>query len=300
MESDTTGRKIVPASILIAAALIVFAVLSAPPPAADGDKGTPVHAATSFALPFTFGDLGAKLVSVGVVDREAFLSLYSGTAREAARRFLDGSGDEEITVTEENAGILLNLLWAAGLGNKSRILEQGEMMDPRYGGAHQFASTGGWTIARSNPETDSLGIAQGSPMEHYSRHPFALLTPEQEHMVDDVSRNMFRPCCDNSVHFPDCNHGMAMLGVLALMASEGKTEAELYEAGLAFNRMWFPEQYEIIETYAAQEGLPLDGKTLLGKTFASASGFQRVSRALTAPTTPKGNGGGGEGGGCSV
>ena len=33
----------------------------------------------------------------------------------------------------------LNLLWAFGLANKNRILEEGPMKDPRYGGVENFA-----------------------------------------------------------------------------------------------------------------------------------------------------------------
>lgn len=299
MERETnTPVRTIPAAILIAGALIAGAVLLRNP-SVPVERYAPekkeAHAAESFVLPFAFGDLGAKLVSVGVVDREKFLSLYSGTAREEARRFIDTVIDGPVVATERNAGILLNLLWAAGLGNKSRILERGEMANPRYGGADRFASTGGWTIAKEDPEGSASGGPNGAgAMPHYSRHPFALLSPEQERLVDDVSGNIFRPCCDNPAHFPDCNHGMAMLGLLEIMAAQGATEEELYETGLALNRLWFPAQYEVIEKYAVEEGLTSDGSTLLGKTFSSASGFERVSRALQGRPENRG------GGGCSV
>ena len=58
-------------------------------------------------------------------------------------------------------------------------------------------------------------------MNHYSMHRFIVLTPEQQALVEKVSKGIYRPCCGNSVYFPDCNHGMAMLGLLELMASQG-------------------------------------------------------------------------------
>lgn len=123
---------------------------------------------------------------------------------------------------------MLNMFWAFGLANKNEILEKGPMMDPKYGGAGRFASTGGWTLA------------VGDAMSHYSMHSLIALTPEQQVLVEKVSKNIFRPCCANPAYFPDCNHGMAMLGILELMASQGKSESELYATAKAVNNIWFP------------------------------------------------------------
>ena len=103
------------------------------------------------------------------------------------------------------------------------------MTDPKYGGAGNFASTGGWTLA------------QGDVMNHYSMHSFITLTPEQQVLVEKISKEIFRPCCNNSTYFPDCNHGMAMLGLLELMASQGTSEAEMYKIAKEVNSYWFPE-----------------------------------------------------------
>src|SRR3989344_5001923 len=75
------------------------------------------------------------------------------------RKLLEQGGNGKLMMTRENAGYLLNLLWALGLANKNPILEdKTEMMNPSYGGAGNFASTGGWTIAK------------GDAMEHYNMH----------------------------------------------------------------------------------------------------------------------------------
>ena len=138
--------------------------------------------------------------------------MSQGGLDEETKKLLYQSGNGNLKITEENSGKILNLLWAFGLGNKNEILLKGPMMDPQYGGAGRFASTGGWTIAK------------GSAMEHYSNHEFIKLTKEQQTLVENVSQNIYRPCCGNSTYFPDCNHGMAMLGLLELMASEGVSE----------------------------------------------------------------------------
>lgn len=157
----------------------------------------PVGQEKSFS--FDWGNLKLQLIDAGVIDKEKAENLS-----------------------------LLNLLWGFGLSNKNPVLENGPMMDPRYGGAGNFASIGGWTLA------------QGNVMHHYSMHSFVTLTPQEQMLVERVAKNIYRPCCGNSTYFPDCNHGMAMLGLLELMAKDGRTEREMYEIAEEVNGYWFP------------------------------------------------------------
>ena len=155
-------------------------------------------------LPIHWGDVGSQLVEKGVIDLDKFKSIYESRGGLGEEEVLLTGGMElkEIRMTAENSGELLNMLWAFGLANKNEILEKGPMRDPRYGGAENFASTGGWSIAK------------GDAMEHYSAYELVKLTGEQQKRVERVSQNIYRPCCGNSTYFPDCNHGMAMLGFL--------------------------------------------------------------------------------------
>ncbi|MDO8560768.1 MAG: hypothetical protein Q7R91_00965 [bacterium] len=233
-------------------------------------------------LPVTWGGLGAKMISVGVIDPVKFEAIYSarGGLTKEEKELLYGSGNGKIKITRENSGVLLNLLWALGLGNKNEILEKGPMTDQRYGGAENFASTGGWTISK------------GSAMEYYSQHPFILLNEEQQKLVESVSGNIYRPCCNNPTYFPDCNHGMAMLGLLELMASQGVPENEMYKFALQVNSYWFPDTYLTIAKYLELKGVTwknADAKEVLGAGYSSASGYQRV---LSKVTPPENSGGG--------
>ncbi|MBI3075341.1 MAG: hypothetical protein HYY92_04015 [Parcubacteria group bacterium] len=238
-------------------------------------------------LPVVWGDLGAKLVSVGAIDADALMAVYNqrGAFPDEYKELLLGDTSGKLKITKENAGYLLNLFWALGLANKNPILENGEMTDPRYGGAQNFASTGGWTIAR------------GDPMEHYSRHKLFNLTDEEQALVDTVSRGIYRPCCGNSTHFPDCNHGMAMLGLLELMASQGASEDEMYRAALWVNSYWFPDTYLAIAKYFENRGTDwseVNAQEVLGAGYSSASGYRQI-RSQIEPVRQQGGGGG-----CSV
>ena len=220
-------------------------------------------------LPVKWGDFGVKMIEVGVINKQKFEAIYSGRGglSESGKKLLYESLNENLVINKENSHEILNMLWAFGLANKNPILENGPMMDPRYGGANGFASTGGWTLS------------DGDSMNHYNMHSFVTLTEEQQALVERVSKNIYRPCCDNSTYFPDCNHGMAMLGLLELMASQGVTEADMYKTALQVNTFWFPDSYETIEIYMKSKGIEwkdVNPQEILGINYSSASGYQNI------------------------
>ncbi|MDO8522593.1 MAG: hypothetical protein Q7S08_04940 [bacterium] len=254
--------------------------------------------AKGVTLPVTWGNLGARLVEAGAIDPVAFKKVYEGRPSTGAdanpigqfpadyENLLSGRTNGALTITEDNAGYLLNLLWAFGLANKNPILEdKTEMMNPAYGDAGNFASTGGWTVAK------------GNAMEHYSKHMLVTLTPAQQELVDRVSQNIYRPCCGNSTHFPDCNHGLAMLGLLELMAAQGVSEKEMYKAALAVNSYWFPDTYLTIAEYMQNKGIDwkkVSPQEMLGADYSSVAGFRNIASQVSTPSQSGG------GNGCGV
>lgn len=275
---------------IIAAGIIIAIVFTASPPRGINANALQesVLPTDGVTLPITWGDLGARLVEVGAIDSEKLEALYKDRGGFPAeyRKMLEKNADEKIVITNWNAGYLLNLLWALGLANKNPILaDSSEMMNPSYGGAGNFASTGGWTLAK------------GDAMNHYNMHALVALTSEQQALVDTVSRNIYRPCCDNSTHFPDCNHGIAMLGLLELMAAQGVGEQEMYRVALAVNSYWFPDTYITIATYMKNKGVEwkdVSPKEVLGREYSSGSGYRNISSQVIQPQQGQG------GGGCSA
>jgi len=227
-------------------------------------------------LPVVWGDLGIQLVNNGTIDAEKFKAIYEskGQFSDEYKKLLLGQNNSKIKITKDNASYILNLFWALGLANKNSILEEGEMMNPIYGGAENFASTGGWTLAK------------GNSMDHYSRHSLIKLTSEQQALVDKVSRGIYRPCCGNSTHFPDCNHGMAMLGLLELMASQGINEQDMWKTALIVNSFWFPDTYLTIATYMKDKGVnwqDVNPQEILGINYSSAQGYKNISSQVVQP-----------------
>jgi len=286
---DVSVRRTSAFNRLLGKSAATAAPASATPAAvalSDDDLERAVLPSAGVEIPVTWGDLGKQLVASGAIDEAKFRELYAerGGLPPDMEALFSGAGNGRMRITPENSGTLLNLLWAFGLANENSILMNGPMSDPQYGGAGGFASTGGWTLAK------------GDAMTHYSKHAFVALTPEQQALVERASQGIFRSCCGNSTYFPDCNHGMAMLGLLELMAAQGVSEQEMYRAALAVNSYWFPSTYLTLAKYFAKQGIAwdrVDPKVALGQEFSSGPGFRKI-QAQVEPPQSKG------GGGCGV
>ncbi|PIR89474.1 MAG: hypothetical protein COU07_01065 [Candidatus Harrisonbacteria bacterium CG10_big_fil_rev_8_21_14_0_10_40_38] len=239
--------------------------------------------AKDFILPVEWGDLGVRLTELGVIDKEKFSALYErrGGITDREWDLINNPNNDSIAMNSLNSGFLLNLFWALGLATKNEILDSGPMVDPQYGGAENFASTGGWTLAR------------GNVMDHYSMHRLISLTADEQGMVEEMSKHIFRPCCNNPTHFPDCNHGMAMLGLLELMASQGLSEDEMYKIALRVNSYWFPDAYTTIATYLDSKGIAwkdADPRAILDSGYSSGSGYRNIVSQVSSPTQKSGSG----------
>ncbi|KKU92251.1 MAG: hypothetical protein UY21_C0003G0027 [Microgenomates group bacterium GW2011_GWA1_48_10] len=247
-----------------------------------------------FEIEVSYEDLGPKMVKSGVIDLEKFRAVFERSGQpltDEQEEILTKGSTRKIKITRDNSYFLLNFFWAVGLANNSKILTSGEMVE--YGGEKDlgnFASTGGWT----------LGI--GEAMNYYSKSSLIPLTVGQEGLVEAVASKIFRPCCNNSTAFPDCNHGMALLGVLELLAGSGASQDEMFNAAKYFNAYWFPGNYYDLAVYfknkEGQSFDQIDPRILLSKDYSSASGWQKAKRWLVdrgiVQEPPK------QGGGCGV
>ena len=120
-------------------------------------------------------------------------------------------------------------------------------------------------------------------MQIYSKFSYINLNDQQQKVVEAIADGVFRPCCGNSTAFPDCNHGMAALGLIELMVSQGKSKEEIYKTVLAFNSYWFPQTYLDVAyhfTKAGRDYAKVPASQILSKTFSSAMGYQAIRREV--------------------
>lgn len=221
------------------------------------------------------GDSIVKLAQEGVVDAKKLEALYAsrGGLPEELKGILTMSSLAPMLLSAKSAALYVNILWALGLANHMETNIASPLNGPSRS---RFASTGGWTLGRE---------ANGGA--YFNRFPIVTLTPQQEALVTRVAQHSFRPCCDNSTFFQDCNHGSALLGLLALGASQGLNEEELFREALVFNSFWFPHQYAHIALYFKSakgvEWRDIDPRMVMSANFSSASGWQKnVAQELQA------------------
>lgn len=234
-----------------------------------------INPSNGFKLPANYGDIGPRLLAAGAIDFAPFVQLYKEIGQPLSieqMNILEKGSDAQIVIDRSNAQFLLNLFWAVGLANQNRLLTEGPMMQNGREQVVNFASTSGWTLAaRSIPDL-------------YASTMIIQLTKEQQALLEEVAQAVYRPCCDNPTHFPDCNHGMAMLGLLELMASQGASVGAMFEAAKYVNAFWFPQQtVEVAMVIKAVKNLDFvkaDARSFVGRDFSSGSGFQSVHQWL--------------------
>lgn len=234
-------------------------------------------------VPVVWGDLGKRLIEAGAIDLGKFERHY-GEFTPEQEQILLGDDLQQITFNARNIQFWTNVLWSFGLTQESKVLSEGPMKQneaqvPISG----YASTGGWVLGSQ------------SATELYNSALLVELTSEQDEMVSRVAERIYRPCCGNHTAYPDCNHGMAVLGLLELMASQGAAEDELYQAALAFNSYAFPDQYVVLSAYMLGEGLPwaeVDAATALSAEYSSAQAIQRIAEQVGPLQSSAGGGGG--------
>jgi hypothetical protein len=221
-----------------------------------------------FQSKIALGDSVEKLVQNGVIDRDKFLAIYEnrGSLPAELEDVLDTPSDTPILLTKGNANYYVNLMWPIGLANYMSTNKESPVAGKSL---FNFASTGGWNLGK-----EKNGGA------YFNKFQIVALTPEQEALVTKIAQNTYRPCCNNSTFYQDCNHGSALLGLLQLGASQGLSEDELYREALAFNSFWFPDNY--IQTalyFKAVKNIDwgeVDPKVVMGKDFSSGSGNAAV------------------------
>lgn len=248
---------------------------SKPPPAPASGKTYPLFdEAVANVVPqsgyqsrIALGDSVIRLVRHGVIDRGKFLALYQGAQQMPPEisNILNAPFDGPIFLTTENAGTYVNLLWPIGLANRLKANKRSPML---IGGpVSSFASTGGWTLGR-NPDGGA----------YFNKYRIVDITRDAAALAVRVAESTFRPCCNNSTFFQDCNHGSALFAVLQLGAAQGLQEDELYKEALAFNSFWFPDYYVRTALYfkvvRKTEWRDVDPKTVMGSDFSAAGPWQ--------------------------
>ncbi len=209
----------------------------------------------------SWGDLGPKLIESGVIDLKKFESAVQITDEQ--RKILTEGSDQKIKIDGSNSQFVVDFLWALGLAQKSVVYDEGPLGKEYKKDQAGFASTGGWSLAKADA------------VKYLNKFDLILLTPDQQKLVGEIAKNVYRPCCGNSTWFPDCNHGMAALAAIELMVAKGLSEEEIYKEVLKLNSFWFPDSYLTTAIYFDRNGTSwdkVDAKEVLSEKYSSSKG----------------------------
>lgn len=214
-----------------------------------------------------FADTIQRLIKAGVVSPEKFRRLYArrgGLPDWVDRLFKASVVSDTITLSLDNAPFLLNLLWPVGLATRTGFNDNSPVNGARVG---SYASTGGWILGDAPRGGEYFNSVRAVDLE-----------PSQEEVVLTAARNSYRPCCNNSTFFQDCNHGSALLGLYELAAAQGATLERLYALGRIANSYWYPGKYVEIAVYFDRiRGRSWEGiapAAVMGADYSSASGWK--------------------------
>ncbi|OIO26576.1 hypothetical protein AUJ14_01510 [Candidatus Micrarchaeota archaeon CG1_02_55_22] len=225
-------------------------------------------------LPVTWGRTGPALITSGALNFVQFVDSMNRSSRpltmEQANILLSGSG-ENVSITRENKLFVLEFFWALGLVNNNSILFDGPLSHSESVSIDRFASTGGWRFGNQS-------VAQLVGSANILR-----LSSMQQALVENVSKSVYRPCCNNPTYFPDCNHGMAALGLIEFMAYQNASREQILSALLYANSYWFPDNYLDLAEYFKEQGVSwedVDAGLVLSAEYSSASGYRNISSQL--------------------
>ena len=230
-----------------------------------------------YTIPATFGTVGPQMLTAGAIDQNQFVQVYKQAGKpltDEQMEILTKGSNSQIVINQSNAYFLLNFFWALGLTNENPVLTEGPMMAKGKDQVGNFASTGGWTIGTK------------PPTELYASTMIMSLTEEQQDRLLDVASAVYRPCCNNPTHFPDCNHGMAMLGLLELMASQDATADDMFTAAKYVTAFWYPQQMlEVATAFKVTQNVDFaqaDARQVVSSKYSSGTGFQTIHQWLAS------------------
>lgn len=231
-----------------------------------GDVVEYVTPQDGFNTGIVFGDALQQIISAGVLVPSKLKAFYArkGGMPPPVAALLAAPSTAPIRFTAGTASHFLSLLWPIGLATRASF-----NADSPANGPHlpRLASTAGWTLGR-----EKNGAA------YFNKVDALKLSDEQSALVRQVASHIYRPCCDNSALFQDCNHGSAMLGLLELGASQGMEKEKLERVALAANSFWFPREYLKTAFYFAlfenRSWEDISPAVLLDKPYSSATGWR--------------------------
>ncbi len=245
---------------------ITSAAVSAGHDSLDIDKiALQVLPEKGFTIDAMWQDSISKMVKAGALDVDKLDNIltkrYGQPMTEEQKKLFAGDySNEKLTINSKNAVFVMYILWAMAKHNNNSILHDSPF-------AQYF-------------QDYDIGVGKVG----YGDTKLISLTPEQQEIAKYTALNSYRPCCGNPTGRPDCSHGFSALGLIELMASQGYTKEQIFDAFVKFNSFWFPSTYIQDALYFKlaenKDWGAVDKELVAGKQYSSLSGSYAVKKYL--------------------
>ncbi|MBI1978683.1 MAG: hypothetical protein HYS62_01320 [Candidatus Aenigmarchaeota archaeon] len=218
-----------------------------------------------FTIDAIWEDSVSKMVKAGTLDidklNDILTKRYGQPLTEEQKKLLTSDySNEKLTINSKNAVFMMYVLWALAKDNDNQILHDSPF-------AQYF-------------EDYDIGVGKAG----YGDTKLIDLTPEQQEIAKYAALNSYRPCCGNPTGHPDCSHGFSALGLIELMAEQGYTKEQIFDAFVKFNSYWFPSTYIQDALYFKlaenKDWSDVDRELVAGKQYSSLSGSYAVKQYL--------------------
>ncbi len=218
-----------------------------------------------FTIDATWKDSVSKMVKAGVLDTdkldEILTKRYGQSLTDEQKKLLTSDySDEKLTINSKNAVFMMYVLWALAKHNDNSVLHDSPF-------AQYF-------------QDYDIGVGKAG----YGDTKLIDLTSEQQEIAKYIALNSYRPCCGNPTGHPDCSHGFSALGLIELMAEQGYTKEQIFDAFVKFNSYWFPSTYIQDALYFKlaenKDWNDVDKELIAGKQYSSLSGSYAVKKYL--------------------
>lgn len=218
-----------------------------------------------FTIDAKWQDSVSKMVKAGVLDAKKLDDIltkrYGQPLTDEQKKLLTSDySDEKLTINSKNAVFMMYILWTLAKHNDNSILHDS-------------------SFAQYFKDYD-IGVGKTG----YGDTKLIELTSEQQEIAKYAALNSYRPCCGNPTGHPDCSHGFSALGLIELMASQGYTKEQIFDAFVKFNSFWFPSTYIQDALYFKlaenKDWDNVDKELVAGKQYSSLSGAYAVKKYL--------------------
>lgn len=229
-------------------------------------------------LPVTWQGIPYQLLERKIIDIEklkVYSQNYGQTVTSEDLKIFEKDHNGSIVITPKNSVLVYNILWAIGFASKSPILDY-EL--EKYG-LDTVKNLAGYYFSFAN-----LGNSSTLPQSGYNSFDFIQLSGDQKDLAMEIVGKSAVPSCGNPLHLPDCSCAFAIDALVLMMASQGFSKQQIYQAMKDVYPYRFPgiyvQQAIFFKAATNQDWKDVNPEKLVSVQFSSAQGVAQMRKGL--------------------